>query len=680
MAEWKFNGFAHGADYYPEQWLSIPGMMEEDIRLMKLAHINIVTLGTFAWAALEPEEGKYCFEWMDAVLAQLHANGISVILSTPSGARPAWLSASYPEVLRVTENRFRNLHGMRMNHCYTSAKYRELTHKIDEALAKRYACHPAVKGWHISNEYHGECHCELCQEAFRSFLQEKYITLEQLNHAWWTGFWSKTYTDWSQICSPSSRGEKALQGLEVDWLRFVTRQTKEFMRLEIEAVRPYNPALPVTTNMIGSFIEVDYPKLVPLLDIASLDVYPEWGGKTTEETAAEAGFEYDITRSLKKQPFLLMETTPSMTNWGEVGKPKKPGIHLAGCLQAVAHGAESVLYFQWRKSRGGFEKFHGAVVGHTGHENTRVFEETAQVGKALEKIGEVAGAVTKAEAALLFDWNNRWAVNASKGPRAVKPLDAVAREHYLALRRQGINVDIIDQEQSFDGYKLIVAPMMYMVKEGVSPRLEQFVREGGILVGTYFSGIADENDLCFIGGAPGPLKKVFGIWVEELDSLYPEERNRICFLPDNDTGLTGSYSCDYFCEIIHCQGAVPAAVYGEDYYQGTPAVTCNTYGKGMGCYLAAHTDRTFLTDFYRNTVKKAGITPLIAGLPHSVSVTSREKAGDTYLFLINFQEEAVTVHLPEGIELLTGEYTGGFAEIEKNGVRIVKFDSGKEQL
>lgn len=672
MAEWSFSGFAHGAEYCPEQWLQTPGVFEEDVRMMKLAYINIVTLGTFSWAALEPEEGKYRFEWLDGIINRLYNNGISVILSTPSGARPAWLSEKYPEVLRVTENRLRNLHGMRMNHCYTSPKYRELTQKIDEELAKRYANHPALKLWHISNEYHGECHCELCQEAFREYLQKKYGTLDNLNQAWWTSFWSKTYTAWSQICSPSSRGEKAVHGLEVDWLRFVTRQTGEFMRIEAETVRAYNPSIPVTTNMIGSFIEVDYPKLAPMVDIASLDIYPEWGSKSKERIMAEAGFEFDLMRSLKKHPFLLMETTPSMTNWTEVGKPKRPGMHMAGCMQAIAHGSESVIYFQWRKSRGGFEKFHGAVVGHAGHEHTRIFNETAQLGKELQKLGEIAGASVRVETAILFDWNNRWAINASKGPRAKKPHDEISVDHYLALRRNGINVDIIDQEQDFSGYKLIIAPVMYMVKEGVGKRLEEFVDKGGIFVTTYFSGIVDDNDLCCSGGFPGPLKNILGIWSEELDTLYPEEKNQICFPENNVSGISGTYTCDYFCEIIHTNTAIPAAVYGEDYYAGRPAVTRNNYGTGFGWHIAAHTDAEFLTDFYRSIIQQAGIVPLLKEIPPLVWVTSRQTAEHTYIFIINFNEKDVSLCLPEGRELLSAHNVSGEAVIEKNGVRIIR--------
>lgn len=657
----------HGADYYPEQWLDEPEILEEDIRMMKKAGINVVSLGVFAWSALEPEEGVWNFQWLDEVFERLYRNHISVILATPSGARPHWLADSYPEVLRVTRNRQRNLFGMRMNHCYTSLAYRCLTRKIDIELSKRYGNHPALIAWHISNEYHGECHCELCQEAFRDFLKEKYGTLEALNKAWWTGFWSKTYTSWKQLCSPSDRGEQSIQALELDWKRFVTHQTKEFMDMEIAAVREFSPQVPVTTNMMGSFPEVDYPKLAVSLDVAALDTYPEWGSKSDAVVAMDAGFEYDVTRSLKRKPFLLMETTPSMTNWTEVGKPKRPGLHMAACLQTVAHGSNSIQYFQWRKSRGAFEKFHGAVIGHSGYGNTRVFRETAAVGTVLKELSDIAGTENKSKAAVIFDWNNRWAVSGSKGPRREKCYEETVKEHYTALRRYGINVDIIDEEQSFDSYSLIAAPMLYLLKPGAARRLERFVQSGGILFVTYLSGITDENDLCFQGGFPGELRNLTGIWVEELDTLYQDEWNQICMTKNNLLKMDGIWKCGYFCETIHLETAREEAVYGRDYYKGTPVLTSHFVGAGETWYLAARAKQDFLTQLYGRLLKRAGIDlpseslkfpgiqPESDVLPEGLELSVRQNAESQYWFLTNFKGSPVTVSCPEDF-VLFGHY------------------------
>ena len=679
----KTEKFWHGADYYPEQWLDRPDILEEDIRLMKQAGICVVTLGVFAWAMLEPEEGKWNFDWLDAVMDRLYQNGIGVILATPSGARPAWLAKAYPEVLRTMPDRRKNLYGMRMNHCYTSPKYRELTVTIDRRLAARYGTHPALKAWHISNEYHGECHCTLCQEAFREFLKEKYTTLEALNKAWWTVFWSKRFTDWNQIESPSPIGEMAIQGLILDWKRFVTQQTKAFMDLEIAAVRENSPFVPITTNMIGSFPEVDYHRLAESLDIASIDLYPDWLRGDNTEVALQAGFEYDVIRSLKRKPFLLMETTPSMTNWTEVGKGKGPGVHLAACLQAVAHGADSVQYFQWRKSRGAFEKFHGAVIGHDGSADTRVFREVAQAGETLAGLSQIAGAVVPAQTAILYDWNNRWAIDGSKGPRRDKAYEEIVREHYGALRRHGINVDLLEEGQTLEEYKLVAAPMLYLLKEGMAKRLSDYVKAGGTLVLTYLSGITDENDLCFEGGFPGPLRELAGIWVEELDTLYPEESNQMQLLPGNSLGLEGTFSLHYYCEVIHLLKAVPEAVYQQDYYQGLPALTsCVPYENpecGRVYYMAARTDKAFLTAFYGKLLRKTKVAG-VQELPEGIECSVREKDGVRYLFYTNWKTQEASFRVPCAKELLSDRYVDGMLTIPGGKTAILEVPCAESSL
>ena len=249
----KLPHFIHGADYNPDQWLDYPEVLAEDLRLMKLANCNAMSVGIFAWAALEPEEGRFEFGWLDRVMDQLAANGIYAILATPSGARPAWLSQKYPEVLRVEADRKRILHGNRHNHCYTSPVYREKVEIINTKLAERYKEHPALLVWHVSNEYGGECHCALCQEKFRAWLRNKYQTLTALNQAWWTAFWSHTYTDWSQIESPAPHGEGSNHGLNLDWKRFVTHQTLDFFKHECAPLRAITPTVPVTTNFMGTY-------------------------------------------------------------------------------------------------------------------------------------------------------------------------------------------------------------------------------------------------------------------------------------------------------------------------------------------------------------------------------------------------------------------------------------------
>lgn len=674
MAEWTFPVFGHGGDYNPDQWLHIPGTLEEDIRLMKLSHVNLVSVGIFSWAALEPEEGKYDFDWLEHVLDTLHENGISALLATPSGARPVWMAQKYPEVLRVSANRVRNLQGGRHNHCYTTPVYREFVRRMNVALAEKFGHHPAVVGWHISNEYLGECHCECCQEAFRSFLKEKYLTLKALNEAYWTGFWAKKYTDWNQIVSPSPRGETGIHGLNLDWKRFVTRQTVDFMRQEIQPIRRLCPDKPVTTNFHGGHMleDLDYFKFQDVLDISSFDAYPAWGSGDDDKTALETSFNYDCTRSILRKPWLLMESTPSMTNWQEVCKLKRPGMHLLSSMQAVAHGADSVQYFQWRKSRGSSEKFHGAVVDHVGHEHTRVFRDVAQVGEYLEKLKPLVGSRVPAQAAVIYDWNNRWAVKDAQGPRRDKQYEVTVLEHYAALRRAGVDVDVIDEEQSLEPYKIVAAPMMYLVKPGVAEKLEKFVSGGGVLLMTYWSGIVDENDLCFLGGFPGPLKKLAGIWSEEIDSLYPDEHNSICMGEGNELEIEGEYECGFLLDLIHPETARVQAVYGSDFYKGMPALTVNDFGKGKAWYLTARPEERFLQALYARLVRQAGLKPILDSLPAGVQVTSRVKEGQLYRFIMNFGDNAAQVKVPASQDAISGEQVLGEIELLPKQIRILK--------
>ena len=464
----KLPVFMHGADYNPDQWLHAPEVLQEDIRLMKLSHSNVMAVGIFAWSALEPEEGVFTFEWLDKVLDDFAANGLYAWLATPSGARPAWMSAKYPEVLRVGANRQRNLHGARHNHCYTSPVYREKVAILNAKLAERYAFHPAVVGWHISNEYGGECHCGYCQDAFRAWLKRKYGTLEVLNYAWWNAFWSHTITDWSQIESPAPHGETAVHGLNLDWRRFVTDQTIDFYRHEVAPLKAANPALPATTNMMDLFDGLDYWKFADVVDVVSWDAYPTWHDADSESKVASwFAFNHDLFRSLKGKPFMLMESTPSLTNWQPVSKLKRPGMHKLSSMQAVAHGSDSVQYFQWRKSRGSSEKFHGAVVDHVGHEHTRVFRDVTEVGETLGKLsGDVLGAGVDANVAIVFDWDNRWAVRDAQGPRNMGVhYEQTVVQHYRAFWELGISVDIVSRHADVSKYKLVVAPMMYMLDE-----------------------------------------------------------------------------------------------------------------------------------------------------------------------------------------------------------------------
>ncbi|MDR2607091.1 MAG: beta-galactosidase [Treponema sp.] len=636
----NFPHILHGGDYNPDQWLKQKDTIwKEDMRLAKLAGINSLSVGIFAWTALESAEGEYHFEWLDEVMDMLAKNGIVAVLATPSGARPAWMSQRYPEVLRVNRNRTRNLHGARHNHCLSSPVYREKVRLINSKLAERYKDHPALGVWHISNEYGGECHCPLCQERFREYLKKKYGSIEALNEAWWTSFWSHTYTDWSQVESPSPIGEESTHGLNLDWMRFTTEQFRDFYLWEIAPLRQFTPKIPCTTNLMGTYPGIDYFRLAEVLDVASWDSYPQWTG-TADDIAlgVEFSFRHDLTRSLKKRPFMLMESSPSATNWRPVTKLHRPNVHMLQSMQALAHGSDTVQYFQFRKGRGSSEKFHGAVVDHEGTENTRVFADVKAVGERLRGLDGLVGAATPSKAAIIYDWNVRWILDDIKGLLQAKHgYEKTVIEHYSCFWQMGIPVDIIDSKQSLEGYDLVVAPMLYMLRNGVAEAIEAFVKKGGTFVATYITGYTDENDLCFTGGFPGPLKEILGIWCEEIDSLYPQDRNSINW-------KNKKYEVYDFCELIHSRGAEVLASYGSDFYSGRPALTVNSYGKGKAWFIAARTGLDFLKDFYHDRVKDCGLKPALdTVLPKGVTAQIRSTGKKDYIFVMNFSPEKQSV-------------------------------------
>ena len=651
----------HGGDYNPEQWLDMPEVFDTDIERFREAKINTVTLGVFSWSKLEPKDGEYHFEWLEAIIDRLYANGISVILATPSGARPHWLADRYPEVLRVNEKRQRMLFGTRHNHCMTSPAYREKVRQIDTRLAARFGAHPAVKMWHISNEYGGECHCPLCQKAFQGWLERKYGTVQALNDAWCTAFWSHTYDSFSQVESPSSIGEYSIMGLSLDWKRFVSDQTVDFMEQEIAAIRAAGSDKPTVVNMMYYFGGIDYFRMAKKVDAVSWDNYPAWDKRERKETAQRTALWHDVIRSLKKKPFLMMESCPGATNWQGVSRLKRPGLVRAASLQSIAHGADGALYFQMRKSRGGEEKFHGAVLDHYDGNDTRIFREVCETGEMLERLSRVSGAGTKAEAAVLYDWENLWAMEGSWGPRneGMRRLSLeCASGAYRALRRLGMNVDFADQSCALDGYKLVTAPMQYLFHEGFAERVRSFVEKGGTFVMTYWSGVVDENDRCFLGGTPHGLMDVFGLRSEELDALYDWEENEICLAKDGLAGMRERYPVKYFCDLVKPKTAETLMVYGKDFYAGQPALLRNAYGKGTAWYLCAGAGQDFYDDLYRQLAKEAGLSGILPGeIPDGVEVTSRETEEYTFIFVQNFSEGSVSLALPDG-EVLYGSADG----------------------
>ena len=649
----KIPYFIHGADYNPEQWIDSEGIWEEDMRLMNLANCNEMTIGIFSWAKLEPREGEYDFSFLDEIIEKIKSNGGKIVLATPSGARPHWLAEKYPEVLRVNENGVRAHFGVRHNHCYTSPIYREKVRAMNEQLALRYGQNDGIIVWHISNEYGGKCYCPLCQDAFRAYLRKRYHNdINQLNYAYWSDFWSHTYDNFEQIEAPMPIGEQKIHGLNLDWRRFCSYQTLDFMKEEISAIRKYCKDVPVTTNMMPAWYDLNYNEFAEYIDVASWDSYPDWHSVEHERRAIETAFWHDYFRSLKDKPFMLMESAPGLVNWKSVNKLKRPGMDTLASLQAIAHGSDTVQYFQWRKSRGGVEKFHGAVVDHIGTENTRIFKEVQRTGEILKKIEEIAGTGIDARVAIVYDWENRWALDDSQGFQKNKRYTETCIDYYVPFWKRGVSVDIIGVNRDFTKYDLVIAPMLYMTSRETIEKIERYVNGGGTFYATYTLGMVDENDLCYLGGFPAEeLKKVFGIWNEEIDTLYPEERGEV-----EMNGV--KYLQKDYAELIHTETASVIASYTKDFYSGMPALTLNDYGKGKAYYQAFRDDGAFLEQVLSDILKDLKIKSAIPDLPkNGVTASMRSDGENQYLFVQNFTEnirENIKIGGP-CIDLLTGE-------------------------
>ncbi|KLU53926.1 beta-galactosidase [Paenibacillus sp. VT-400] len=669
----KLPKMFYGGDYNPEQWDHETHL--EDLRMFQLAGIDIATINVFSWALIQPDEVTYRFEELDQLINRLHENGVYICLATSTAAHPAWMAKKYPDVLRVDADGRKRKFGGRHNSCPNSPTYRKYAEKIADKLAERYKDHPAVLVWHISNEYGGECYCDNCEKAFRVYLKERYQTLEQVNKAWNTNFWGHTFYDWDEIVLPSNLSEhwgnnnSTFQGISLDYSRFNSDSMLDCYLLEYNAIKKHIPDSVVTTNLMGFFKQLDYFKWAKYLDIVSWDSYP--GLATPVSFTAMA---HDLMRGLKDgQPFMLMEQTPSQQNWQPYNSLKRPGVMRLWSYQSVAHGADTIMFFQLRRSIGACEKYHGAVIEHAGHENTRVFREVAELGKELQILGDTTlDASVESKVAIVFDWDNWWAIEKSSGPTvALNYVDQI-HKYYATFFRRNIQVDIVSVDTDLSKYDIVLAPVLYMVKPGFTAKLEKFVEAGGTFLTTFFSGIVNENDLVTTGGYPGELRKLLGIWVEEIDALLPEQKNRIV-LKETYGDLQGEYGCGMLCDLLHSEGAEVIAEYGDDFYKGMPVVTRNTFGQGEAWYVASDPDERFLDGLLGQLAAAKNVESLLE-TPEGVEVSARTKDGRPYLFVMNHNATTQSYDLgtTKAHDLLTNRELSGSVEIEARGVQLLE--------
>lgn len=673
MTDLGFKKIPYGGDWNPEQWDR--DVWHEDVRLFREAGIDLLSINVFAWTMLQPDEETFDFTHLDEIFALLHGNGMRVCLGTGTAAHPAWMATRYPDILRVDAQGRKRKYGNRHNSCPSSPTYRRFAPRLAGALAGRYGNHPALSLWHISNEYSGVCYCGNCEARFREWLRARYGTLDALNHAWNARFWSQTITDWEEIVAPNvltvQSGDRrtVVQGLSLDYLRFNNDNMLGTYLLEDQAIREHQPEAVITTNLMGAYRPLNYRSWAPHLDVVSWDSYPGHG-----QAASRTAMMHDLMRGLKDgAPFLLMEQTPSQTNWQPYNTLKRPGVMRLQSYQAVAHGADAVMFFQMRRSPGAGEKFHGAVIEHHGRTDTRVFREVAALGAELRQLGDLTlGKRLCARAAVWFDWESWWASENSLGPSAALDYVEEVGKFYDALHASGLAVDLVGPGSDLSPYGVLAAPVLYLLRPEDVTTLHSFVVGGGTLLSTFLSGVADPSDRVFRGGAPGPLRDLLGVWVEETDALAPEHTNRIV-LQEPLGELSGTYTCNLLFDILRAEGAEVMATYGQDFYAGTPALTRHRLGQGQAWYVASSAEPAFLQGLLSHLCREAGITPTWPNLPAGVEVTVRGEGEERVLFFLNHQPHEVMVPLPAPLhDLLGGEALQGQVTLPAHGVLVAR--------
>ncbi|APU19489.1 beta-galactosidase [Actinoalloteichus sp. GBA129-24] len=642
-----------GGDYNPEQWPR--EVWREDVELMRRAGVNLVTVGVFSWARLEPTPGARDFGWLDEVLDLLHAGGIAVDLATPTASPPPWLGHRHPETLPVDADGRRLLYGSRNQFCPSSPIYRRHALSLATDLAERYGGHPALAMWHVDNELCEVCHCDVSAAHFRHWLRSRYgDDLAALNEAWHTVFWSQRYSDWAEIMPPRRAPYLINPAQQLDFRRFSSAALLECFEVQRDVLRAATPDIPITTNFLGLDAPLDYRALAEREDVVSHDWYPDPTNPAAHEMS---GLGFDLMRSLAGGPWFLMEGATSAVNWRRRNAAKAPGQLRAESLHAVARGADAVCFFQWRASRAGAEKYHSGMVPHAGPDS-RIFREVCELGAELAELHEVVDAEVECEAALVLDWDSWWAVRLDAHPTADIDVLGRLRGFHAALTRLGVAVDVVAPDADLSAYRLVIAPSLYLVTDDAAANLTSFVARGGTLVLGYFSGIVDEHDHIRLGGYPAPFREALGLRIEEFDPL-PEGETVRC-----SSTLLGGFEARDWLEELRPEGAEVVAEVAEGRRAGRPVVLRHEFGTGTAWYVATEPDPTALAALTRQVCTDAGVTGVLDGLPAGVTATRRGRV----LFVINHGPDPVSVELPACVDLLRGGRCAGRTELAGFGV------------
>ena len=659
-----FPHIVYGGDYNPEQWA--PEFWQEDARLMQEAGVNLVSLGVFAWAKMEPASGQYDFAWLDQVMDLLHKHGVSVNLATPTAAPPPWLVKLHPEILPVTSDGVTLWHGSRRHYCPHSPAYRESVKQLVTQLARHAIGHPALSLWHIDNEYachYSECFCDVSVAEFRRWLRQRYQSIEKLNDAWGTAFWSQHYGEWSEMMAPRRTPALVNPTQNLDWQRFCSDSWLACFSDQKAILKEITPNIPITTNFMNFHKPLDHWKWAASEDVVSFDSYPD---TSDPNWMILAGIGSDLMRSLGGgKAWILMEQAPTHVNWRQRNATKRPGVMRLGSYQAMAHGADGIMFFQWRASQAGSEKFHSGMLPHVGTDS-RVWREVKALGSELGRLAALRSSRVESEVAILFDWENWWALEQGSMPSNDLKLMPRVIAFYTELFKRHITVDFAHPGADLSHYKLVIAPHLYLVDDHSAANIETYVANGGTLLTTFFSGIVDPHDHVRLGGYPAPFRKALGLWVEEFSAYGDAHTGRV------QSAGGQLFTCRFWSDLIRLEGAEVLISYLDDYFAGGAAATRHTLGKGSAYYLGTELDEPGLAWLIDQVVAQAGLRP-VADLPEGVEITRRSDANHTWLFALNYSDVAVEIELPAaGIELITGQPASGRLQLAPNGVAIIQ--------
>ena len=649
-----------GGDYSPEQWHE--SVWHDDVALMREAGVNMVNLGIFTWSLIEPSQGHYDFSVIDRVFDLLHAGGIRVDLATPTAAPPAWLVRQDPRMLPVTVDGQQLGLGARESFCPSSPHYRDAAASIAGVLADRYGRHPALAMWHVHNEFGahvGPCYCATSGDAFRAWLRERYGSLVDLNDAWGTAFWGQAYSEWEQIEPPRRAPMPSNPAQQLDFLRFSSDEYLACYRNERDVLRAVTPTLPITTNfMATSCKHIDYWRWAGEVDVVANDHYLIAEDPRSQVDLAMAA---DLSRSLAGgKPWLLMEHSTSAVNWQPRNVAKVPGQLRRNSLSHVARGADGAMFFQWRASRIGAEKFHSAMVPQAGT-NSRTWREVCALGTELGALDAIRGSSVTADVAVVWDWESWWAVELEFRPSIDVSYRDRMRAFYEALWDAGVTVDFIPADGAYTHYAAVVIPSLYMISEAAAASLRRYVENGGTVVVSFFSGIVDAFDRVYEGPFPGALRDILGLTIEEFHPLRVSEKLEL-----SDGGEADMWSeriCVTEAEVVLRFATGPDA--------GEPAVTRHAYGQGHAWYVGTRLDARALAAVLAGGLADASVA-IDLDRPRDVEIVRRHGAAGEFVFVINHDLETEATVQVSGTDLLTGEQHSEKIVVPASGVAVVQ--------